>query len=72
VAGLEEGLFPYTHFPSDHEDEEEERRLFYVALTRAKKKLFLSFSHSRTFFGGKQNNRPSKFLNEIPKGLLET
>ena len=69
VAGLEEGLFPYGQFREYHE-EEEERRLFYVALTRAKEKLFLSFAYSRNFFGNKQVNAPSRFLNEIPPNLF--
>ncbi|MDD5033068.1 MAG: UvrD-helicase domain-containing protein [Candidatus Pacebacteria bacterium] len=72
VAGLEEGLFPYSRPPQSIEDEEEERRLFYVALTRARKNLFLSFAYSRNFFGGKQINKPSRFLNEIPPELFRT
>ncbi len=69
VAGLEEGLFPYGQFREPLE-EEEERRLFYVALTRAKQRLFLSFAYSRSFFGSKQTNNPSRFLNEIPPELF--
>jgi len=70
ISGLEEGLFPYPDF-SEQKDPEEERRLFYVALTRAKEKLFLSFAMSRMIFGGNQVNRPSKFLDDIPEELLE-
>lgn len=70
VSGLEEGLFPYPSFDGPF-GEEEERRLFYVALTRAKKQIFLSYSISRNFFGGKQINKPSKFLNEVPAELIE-
>ncbi|MFC1756783.1 ATP-dependent helicase [Patescibacteria group bacterium] len=69
VTGLEDGLFPYEK-PGEF-NEEEERRLFYVALTRAREKLHLSFSHSRMVFGGKQLNRPSRFLNEIPIELFD-
>ncbi len=70
ITGLEEGLFPYTKISSTKDDEEEERRLFYVALTRARKKLYLSFSHSRNLFGGRQMNNPSRFINEIPVELF--
>lgn len=69
VVGLEEGLFPYGQF-REHHEEEEERRLFYVALTRAKEKLFLSFAYSRNFFGSKQANKPSRFIEEIPQDLF--
>lgn len=73
VTGLEEGLFPHrrdgdTKTP---EDAEEERRLFYVALTRAKEKLFLSFTNFRTIFGSRQINAPSEFLADIPADILE-
>lgn len=74
VVGLEEGLFPHSGFgdpaAGGTEKEEEERRLFYVAITRAKEKLFLSFSLSRMIFGGKQLNLPSKFLSDIPEHLI--
>ena len=53
-------------------DGEEERRLFYVALTRARKKLFLSYAQIRTIFGSRQVNLPSQFLGEIDEELLET
>lgn len=72
VVGLEEGLFPHAGFGDDRPDKhEEERRLFYVALTRAKEKVFLSFSVSRTIFGARQLNMPSKFLSDIPDHLLK-
>jgi DNA helicase-2/ATP-dependent DNA helicase PcrA len=63
VPGLEKGLFPYS-------SNEEERRLFYVALTRAQEKIFLSFSRYRTAFGAKQINQPSQFLSDIPQELI--
>ncbi len=69
VSGLEEGLFPYPDL-SGKAGDEEERRLFYVALTRAKEKINLSFALTRNFFGGKQVNKPSRFIFEIPEELL--
>lgn len=72
IVGLEQGLFPHSGFGTNNADkEEEERRLFYVALTRAKEKLFLSFSITRTIFGGRQMNLPSKFLSDIPEYLMK-
>jgi DNA helicase-2/ATP-dependent DNA helicase PcrA len=53
------------------EDREEERRLFYVAITRAKEKLFLSFANIRTIFGSRNINTPSEFIGDIPADLLE-
>lgn len=66
VTGLEKGLFPHSLG-----EKEEERRLFYVGLTRAKENLFLSYSKYRSVFGGKQINQPSPFLADIPKNLLK-
>ncbi len=72
VVGLEEGLFPHSGAGGgSSEKTEEERRLFYVALTRAKEKLFLSFSALRMIFGAKQLNLPSRFLSDIPDHLLK-
>lgn len=73
ITGLEDGLFPHEkrNESKSGEDSEEERRLFYVALTRAKEKLFLSFADFRTIFGSTQINAPSEFINDIPKDLLE-
>jgi DNA helicase-2/ATP-dependent DNA helicase PcrA len=73
VTGLEDGLFPHEkqYTAETGEDREEERRLFYVALTRAKEKLFLSFANFRTIFGSKQINAPSEFIADIPPDLLE-
>ncbi len=72
VAGLEDGLFPHQRQnETQNEDQEEERRLFYVALTRAKEKLFLSFANFRTIFGSRQINAPSEFLADIPADILE-
>ncbi|MDE2399480.1 MAG: UvrD-helicase domain-containing protein [Patescibacteria group bacterium] len=72
VAGLEDGLFPYQRYDSAEEtDREEERRLFYVAITRAKEKLFLSFANFRTIFGSRQINTPSEFISDIPPDIIE-
>ena len=73
ITGLEDGLFPHTKDGEikTAEDGEEERRLFYVALTRAKEKLFLSFANFRTIFGSRSINAPSEFLADIPPQLLE-
>ena len=68
VTGLEQDLFPHKRMgPStgSKEDSEEERRLFYVAITRAKKKLYLSYASVRTIFGQRQVNAPSEFLSDI-------
>lgn len=68
VTGLEQDLFPHKRMGSgtvSKEDEEEERRLFYVAVTRAKKKLFLSYASVRMIFGQRQVNVPSEFLSDI-------
>ena len=73
VTGLEDGLFPNQRAGETKtpEDMEEERRLFYVALTRAKEKLFLSFTNFRTIFGSRQINAHSEFISDIPADLLE-
>lgn len=72
IAGLEEGLFPHQSFdPNEKRDTEEERRLFYVALTRAEKRVFLSFAHTRIIFGSQTMNEPSSFLNDIPPEYIE-
>jgi DNA helicase-2/ATP-dependent DNA helicase PcrA len=74
IAGLEVGLFPHEKMHSDNltpEEQEEERRLFYVALTRARKKVFLSYAQVRTVFGRQQVNMPSEFISDIPNNLIE-
>lgn len=70
ITGLEDGLFPHER-KGDGVDEEEERRLFYVALTRARKKLFLTYSSTRTVYGQKQVNVPSEFITDIDDSLFE-
>lgn len=72
VTGLEQDLFPHSRTGNGNkEDKEEERRLFYVALTRAEKKLFLTYASLRTIFGMKQVNTPSEFIYDIPAHLTE-
>ncbi|KKP87577.1 MAG: ATP-dependent DNA helicase PcrA [Parcubacteria group bacterium GW2011_GWC1_35_8] len=72
ITGLEDGLFPHEKHNEDVTvDREEERRLFYVAVTRAKEKLFLSFANFRTIFGSRNINAPSEFISDIPADLLE-
>ncbi|MFZ2072379.1 MAG: UvrD-helicase domain-containing protein [Minisyncoccia bacterium] len=73
ITGLEYGLFPHHKDgeSKSEEDKEEERRLFYVALTRAKEKLFLSFANFRTIFGSRQINSPSEFISDIPADIIE-
>ena len=73
ITGLEDGLFPNAHNGEIkiNEDKEEERRLFYVAITRAKEKVFLCFANFRTIFGSRNINTPSEFISDIPVDLLE-
>lgn len=71
IIGMEEGLFPHSQSMFDSESIEEERRLCYVGLTRAMKKLYLTFCLSRLYFGQRNNNPKSRFLDEIPKNLIE-
>ena len=71
VAGVEEGIFPGLRAIGEPEEMEEERRLCYVAMTRAKQKLYLTCAHQRMIFGRTSANRPSRFLDEIPPEHLE-
>lgn len=74
ISGLELGLFPHEKVTSDNltpEEREEERRLFYVALTRARKKIYLCYAQLRTIFGRQQVNMPSEFIGDIPTHLIE-
>ncbi len=72
VIGMEEGIFPHMNSLIENSDLEEERRLCYVAITRAKDDLHLVNARHRTLFGREQVNPPSRFINEINKDLLET
>ena len=71
VAGMEEGIFPHASYDGDPAAVEEERRLAYVAITRARKKLYLTHAVTRRTFGSVQANPPSRFLNEIPSADVE-
>lgn len=74
IAGLEDGLFPHQKITKENitpAEAEEERRLFYVALTRAKKKVYLSYAQVRTIFGSRQVNIPSEFVFDIPENLVD-
>lgn len=70
IIGMEEDLFPHIHCKMGKGEVEEERRLFYVAMTRAKKTLTLSCSQTRLMWGGIRSMRPSRFLKEIPREHL--
>jgi DNA helicase II / ATP-dependent DNA helicase PcrA len=70
IAGMEEGLFPHSRSYVDPAEMEEERRLAYVALTRAKKKLYLTYTQSRVYFGNINSNPVSRFVTDIPEELL--
>ena len=72
LIGLEEGIFPHMNSLMESSDVEEERRLMYVAITRAKDDLHIINARRRTLFGKEQINPTSRFLNEIPKELIET
>ena len=72
LAGMEDGLFPSISFDAPEEEMEEERRLCYVAITRAKKELFISYSSSRKIWGKDDNaRRPSRFIYEMKQENLE-
>jgi DNA helicase II / ATP-dependent DNA helicase PcrA len=72
ITGLEEGLFPHERLTNEKIDSEEERRLFYVALTRAQKKVYLSYAHIRTIFGSQRVHAPSSFLHDIKSEYIES
>jgi DNA helicase-2/ATP-dependent DNA helicase PcrA len=71
IVGIEEGLLPHYRRGEEIEDMEEERRLFYVGMTRAKKRVFLSRAEERSTFGAGRANLPSRFLDELPVELLQ-
>lgn len=70
VAGMEDGVFPHMRSLGDPAELEEERRLAYVGITRAQDRLYLTSAWSRMLFGGSSYNPPSRFLKEIPDGLM--
>ena len=71
IVGIEEGLLPHYRRGEEIEDMEEERRLFYVGMTRAKQKLILSRAEKRSTFGVGRANLPSRFLDELPMELMQ-
>ena len=72
IPGMEENMFPsFQAIMSDADDMQEERRLAYVGITRAKRRLYISASESRMLFGHTTRNRPSRFLKELPEHLVE-
>src|SRR4029079_10488588 len=71
LAGLEEGLFPHSRSAEDDEELEEERRLCYVGMTRARSRLVLTGAARRRIFGEYQASEPSRFIDEVPAELIE-
>lgn len=71
IVGMEEGLFPHSRSLFDLQQLEEERRLCYVGITRAKEILYLTYAGRRLFFGQKTSNPPSRFIIDIPENLIE-
>jgi DNA helicase-2/ATP-dependent DNA helicase PcrA len=71
IVGMEEGLFPHSRSLMDSNQLEEERRLAYVGITRAKEILYLTYASSRLYFGEKLSNPPSRFIMDIPESLIE-
>ena len=71
ITGLEEGLFPHMNSMNSNSEVEEERRLCYVAITRARKKLYISNARSRILYGNEQINPVSRFINEIDESMVK-
>ena len=71
ITGMEEGLFPHENSMSDHDGLEEERRLMYVAITRARRRLYLSHSQTRMLHGQTRYNLKSRFFDELPESALK-
>src|SRR5690606_21933551 len=72
VGGLEETLFPNGMAINTREELEEERRLFYVAITRAKSRLWLTYANARYRFGQLQQNEVSRFISEMPEACVDS
>ncbi len=72
MVGMEEGLFPHSRSMLDTQALEEERRLMYVGITRAKEKLYLTYTRQRLYFGTRSNNLVSRFLADIPEHLISS
>jgi len=71
MAGMEDSIFPHANSMFDPEGLEEERRLAYVGITRARERLYLTYAHTRSLYGTTQYNPPSRFLGEIPEEHVE-
>lgn len=71
IIGMEEGLFPHSRSLMEKEELEEERRLCYVGVTRAKERLYLTYANKRLFFGTRTQNMISRFIADIPEHILE-
>jgi DNA helicase II / ATP-dependent DNA helicase PcrA len=71
ILGMEDGVFPHMRSLGDPDELEEERRLAYVGITRAQDRLYLTSASQRMLFGGSSYNPPSRFLQEVPDGLME-
>ena len=71
ISGLEDGLFPHENSLTEDKGLEEERRLMYVAVTRARQRLYLSFAQTRMLHGQTRYNLPSRFLDEVPEQLVK-
>jgi DNA helicase II / ATP-dependent DNA helicase PcrA len=71
MVGMEEGIFPHSRSLMDKNELEEERRLCYVGMTRAKERLYLSYARKRIFFGQRTSNIVSRFILELPENVLE-
>ena len=71
MVGMEEGIFPHSRSLMDKNELEEERRLCYVGMTRAKTRLFLSYARKRIFFGQRTSNVVSRFILELPENVIE-
>ncbi len=72
IVGMEEGLFPHSRSMLDPQELEEERRLAYVGITRAKLRLYLTFTRARLYFGTRTNNLVSRFIADIPEELIKS
>ena len=71
MAGMEQGLFPHQRSAEEPGRMEEERRLCYVGITRAREKLYMTMAEERRLYGREQYNPPSRFVSELPRELLE-
>jgi DNA helicase-2/ATP-dependent DNA helicase PcrA len=71
ITGLEEGLFPHSNSVSDQFELEEERRLFYVGMTRAMDRLYVTYAKIKLMYGRLEPQMPSRFLSELPEKYID-